>query len=659
MSEKLPPQRPEQEQTPNHEKERLADRIPAIISKYEKKLAEAASEVEADKYRKKIEDLKNTLDRNSESPDTILTTPGRTTYNLDPQIETTEHIEHTDTAEDYDDTAEKANLTPAERKYNLMQSDEAQAAFMEGGDEAYIKFIEEGFKAVDESYSQELVPISKELQTQYVAETDAYGNPVQHQLEWSRNGAPVSTELVPVPKSKELVPIEKSKELVPVNNFELPAEYAERIRAAANEYALATAKDRHSSFFVGRYSKDPQSAVGRLLHKIPGFGKIRGFAVDQMDKIGAGDNKNHTEKMDQVRQNYEMQIALAKEALEKMYANTDIDPTKMLLAKAQIDGMSDVILENLITEHRHNESSDTNWLTEWWVSQDNAKFGKLKKAGAIIGVGAAAGAVGTLAAPVFGALSLGAAAGGLSGVIVANSVGKSRANAKGYVTHDDGKFVRDTNGKKVKHEKTIAERQAEEDIQLKKATHDTYVEEVTAGERTDEFLTSWNTEDVEARTTSEVKRNRDRIKRAKALGGIAGGLTGLGISSLVRADFDSAPTDAPAPKSPDAPAAPAPAPEAPHLNGEQFVVERGSGYTKELMQFAQANGHNLSPSQSFQLHEYLMSKFGPDYINIQGTGGHDIYSQAGDVRLSSPGNAEWVKGVTAEAQKWMAGRGLW
>lgn len=117
-----------------------------------------------------------------------------------------------------------------------------------------------------------------------------------------------------------------------------------------------------------------------------------------------------------------------------------------------------------------------------------------------------------------------------------------------------------------------------------------------------------------------------------------------------------APEVPPTPK-PEVPPTP-PAPEVPTFNGEHFTVEAGSGYTKELMQFAQANGHNLSPSQAFQLHEHLMSKFGTDYINISGPGS-DIYTQAGDVRLSSPGQAEWVSGVTAETQKWMAGKGLW
>ncbi|MDO4773950.1 MAG: hypothetical protein Q4A37_02390 [Candidatus Saccharibacteria bacterium] len=101
-----------------------------------------------------------------------------------------------------------------------------------------------------------------------------------------------------------------------------------------------------------------------------------------------------------------------------------------------------------------------------------------------------------------------------------------------------------------------------------------------------------------------------------------------------------------------------PAPQEEFISGQEFVVESGNGYTHELMDFASANGKNLSPEQAFDLHNHLVSQFGADYIDISGASS-DIYTDAGDYRLTQPGAARWTDGVVEEAQRWMAGRGLW
>lgn len=91
-----------------------------------------------------------------------------------------------------------------------------------------------------------------------------------------------------------------------------------------------------------------------------------------------------------------------------------------------------------------------------------------------------------------------------------------------------------------------------------------------------------------------------------------------------------------------------------------FEVESGHGLTHELIDFANANGKDLSPEDSYELHQHLINVFGEDYINnIDNSSLADIYHEAGDVRLTAPGSAQWETGVTEEIQNWMTQRGLW
>jgi hypothetical protein len=94
------------------------------------------------------------------------------------------------------------------------------------------------------------------------------------------------------------------------------------------------------------------------------------------------------------------------------------------------------------------------------------------------------------------------------------------------------------------------------------------------------------------------------------------------------------------------------------LRGEHFFVGFGSGYERELQQFATANHQHLSSHDSHALHNYLMDKFGHDYIDIKGAG-HDVYVQNGDWRLMEPGKATWEPGVAEAIKDWMASNGSW
>jgi hypothetical protein len=523
-------------------------------------------------------------------------------------------------------------------------------------------------------------------------ETDAYGNPVNHDHAWSPNfdigPAAISAfkpygELPQYTTQPDRKPdrgplaIEAKKEdetdVDKTIEYVLPEELQNQIKQAADHYALITARDRHSSIFVGRYSKDPQSAVGRLMHIVPGFAKLRSFAVDKMDTIGSGDYESHTQKIEQAKGFYEQRIAEAKKFAEEKLREIGVDEKELLLRKQFLDGWADYELAERITTYRQNESDNTNRFTDWWVSQDDAKHGKIKKAAAVAAIAAGAATAASIAvafAPVSGAAAIavstlgsGSLVGGVTGGLVGNHINKRRANAKSYVM-EDGKYKRDSQGNKIKHSKTTAERQADKDQERRVTDHTNYIKNIEDDRYNGEYQTAWNTAKVETQTAAEVKRNRERIKKAKMVGALAGAATGA-LISVPKEIFthDSQPaapegTGSGDPSTPPATPETPTVPEAPSFNGENFTVEYGSGYTNELMQFAQANGHNLSPSQAYQLHEHLMSKFGADYININGPGS-DIYSQAGDIRLSTPGHAQWVNGVTAEAQKWMLGKGLW
>ena len=94
------------------------------------------------------------------------------------------------------------------------------------------------------------------------------------------------------------------------------------------------------------------------------------------------------------------------------------------------------------------------------------------------------------------------------------------------------------------------------------------------------------------------------------------------------------------------------------VEGHNFYVQDGSGYSQELIDFANANGQTLTPDQSMELHQHLVDKFGPDYINIDGVT-TDTYLDGNDIRLSAPGNASWENGVPDAVREWMMNNGLW
>jgi|GEM_PF-1310716 len=400
-------------------------------------------------------------------------------------------------------------------------------------------------------------------------------------------------------------------------------EMQKTLEDAQDKYAELTAKGRNS--YVGHFLHN-----SKFLAKIP-FVK----------KFAESINERTDEKIHEARDEYKQAVlAIQKEVIDQSIEALGDDPDvlkEVRMAAGDIAIQSEVNLELKIAAERMERSGKTNSFIDWWVRQEGLG-GKLKKAGLIAGAGLTVGFVAGLG----GAPLLGIAAGaGLGGGIGA------------YATKKRSSGLTEKNGTN-----TLAEKQGQEDIQRKSHYARTQLENEDGVVSIDAL-----TDITEERTGREKASNRARLKGAAAAGTL-GASAGASLGGLVREGITNATSGAEQPakevKHPpvEKPDAAPQAPAQPELQGMDFNVESGHGYTNELMDFAQANGHQLTPDQSFQLHQDVVRQFGGDYIDINGAG-NDIYQQAGDFRLAEPGAAKWADGVGQYIQQWMANRGLW
>lgn len=438
-------------------------------------------------------------------------------------------------------------------------------------------------------------------------------------------------ELRPIKAAPEQA-IEAAPEAAPKPEFQASKESYDKVLEAIDKYAEITAGKRQG--YLGHFLEK-----SKWLVKIPGMQKLADWANDKADA-----------EVRAARNDYETAARGMLDELKQFQAEQEIEDSKERRAEIRAEKLKlltsmDTDLEGKILAEQLESSGKgaiTKKFVDWWVRQEGLGWrGDLKKFLAVAGIGAAAGlAVGAFGLSVSG-LAVGALAGGVAGGGLMANVTKRRAGGlTGKETQlEDGSI----------HKETLAEARSAEDIAAKQAA----IESVD----TDDLDVSHFTNVVEGRTRDEQIRNRARINKGKGAGALGGG-AGSALGGAVRGLVDAAnvphvnnvapPSEGPAVE----------APKTPEFQGLDFQVEDGSGYTKELMDFAQANGHALSPDQSFELHQALMDKFGQDYINING-GGNDIYLDNGDVRLAQPGSAEWVNGVPDFVKSWMAARGLW
>jgi len=420
------------------------------------------------------------------------------------------------------------------------------------------------------------------------------------------------------------------RESAPAASFEvlIPAELQAELARAQDAYAAAVARERNG--FLGHVLQDSQ-----VLIAIPGLQKLASRLNESHDAThGASERQAYKEVVTKLQEEIRAQSIAARGAEQEVFES-------IRMATMDVALQSEVNLEIKIAAARMEQSGKTNKFINWWVRQDGLG-GKIRKG---LTVGAAGVTTGVLLGIAGAPLVLGAVAGGALSAGIGGYVTKKRASG---LTEKGGT-------------QTLAEQQQHESIRAKN-------DFVTAQKFTDGgYADATSLVDMtEADTARETVGNRGRLRNS-ILAGVATGAAGAGLGELARSSIDQA-GDTSRAHTPDTPRAtesapePSPAPgetpSAPELQGTNFTVEAGNGYTHELIDFARANGRLLTPEQSLQLHQDIVNQFGSDYINIGATGG-DVYTQAGEVRLAAPGNATWANGVSEYIQQWMAGRGLW
>lgn len=438
-------------------------------------------------------------------------------------------------------------------------------------------------------------------------------------------------------------------------------EMEDELEEAKNEYARLTAKDRKSYIRSGR--------VARFLAKIPG---LRRFAEKRDQSIETEEAKERYDAASKALIEWELKN------LES--AGYDEDAKRQEIINVLVD--RDLEFENEVVEQRMQQSKKTNKFVNFWARSRGAT--KIISAG---GVGFITGAVLKTAQsiPYVGGYFPGLVvkgAGAVAGAWMAGHVRKRRANAE----------VKDANGNLV----TLAKDQSNKDLNDKKIIIENIVNSADISKGSDSIDVGKISHATEKRTKSEVSRNNLRLA-ALATKGFFGALAGEYIVGHAQSMMAGADTNAhhvvgntndaamnsshsTAPSAESAPttsaesapttsvaeptdtlsaAEPMHSPDATGMvEGHNFYVQDGSGYSQELIDFANANGQTLTPDQSMELHQHLVDKFGPDYINIDGVT-TDTYLDGNDIRLSAPGNASWENGVPDAVREWMMNNGLW
>lgn len=482
--------------------------------------------------------------------------------------------------------------------------------------------------------------------------TDDSGRPVAPSPESFGTGTDGSRPVAPAPESfgthTSERPVAPSPESFDTGD-EMTDERLESLQAAVAEarddYARLTAKDRSSYF--GRFLKS-DTRFSRFLRRIA---PIRSVANTL--------NARQSREKDEAQAAYE---ALVDQLNNSMSAELAGSTPEQLLAtrKAWLINES-LSLEQRVAVFAKESSKKAGMLTNWWMSQEGKRFGRLKKA-AVIALGSgvvAAGVTVLMPGAIFG-LATGTLAGGITGGVMGHRVTKRRQNA--VVEGPDGTFMR------------FADREAI-------ASQETHRQTIDSADSSDAAVLTATTE---AKSDAEMLRNRKRVSTAKGIGMVAGGLTGLGVGRLheawdahtqaaeqadaarkaaeekakgLQAQLDQQANGSGTTGGTDVPRPPAPE----VLKANTFTVENGNGLIREWSQWANANGHSIDPQTAEQLHQAVLSRFGQNgVIDLNGVPTNlETYTQAGDVRISAPGTAEWRPGVAEFARDWLKTQGKW
>lgn len=84
-----------------------------------------------------------------------------------------------------------------------------------------------------------------------------------------------------------------------------------------------------------------------------------------------------------------------------------------------------------------------------------------------------------------------------------------------------------------------------------------------------------------------------------------------------------------------------------------FVVEKGSGLTREIYQYAQHLGYkDVDMRDSYKIYQTILEAHGKNgIINVHGIGQDTYLFNGHDVRISAPGEANWRSGVGEDLQR--------
>lgn len=402
-------------------------------------------------------------------------------------------------------------------------------------------------------------------------------------------------------------------------------------------YARLTAKDRTS--YVGRFLSD-DSRRTRFLRRMP-------FVARAFDAW----NERRSEAIDDARMEYEVRIDRLIGRLDAI-AGTPTDRSSRQRRALLNESFQ---LETRISDYIKERGGEyAGMFTTWWMKQegDTSKWkwrSRLKKVGAVAAAsGVVAFGAGFLVPGAIFGLATGTVAGGITGGLLGRSVTRHRGNARVAVGR----------GGQMDYADVEAAYSTNRQFDALRAT-------TTAGAST-------LTEQVEAKTTEEMVRNRRRLRSTVAVGKLAGGLSGLGAGQLRAPLGSSHEVSASAGDGTNStgPAHDGATPGAneginpsdrnqtlphPELTGNTFYVESGNGLIREWSQWAGANNHSIDSETAKQLHAAVRQHFGDKGILKQlGT-----YVQNGDLRIARSGMTSWADDVPEFAQQWLAARGKW
>ncbi|NCU29357.1 hypothetical protein EOM60_01960 [Candidatus Saccharibacteria bacterium] len=455
-----------------------------------------------------------------------------------------------------------------------------------------------------------------------------------------RNGLPVRDEDEPPANNNE--PIEEE------TNRLRQLEQAQRVlKDARSAYALATAESRigfirRREVVKAKRAYDNASANMNNLRVTDRLAQVDSIWEQGINEIAVN------------RQTIEAQGGSVEQSLAelKQRLRTEIKTNLMNMI-----GEEDALLEGEIVQGLCAKSAEATRLSNLWARQ-KGWGGRAKKAlavflaGGAVGVVAATGFVAAGVSALVATVGLGVAGGvtGLFGGLFGRRLNKRLPNS---YTEDPKK---NTSAKKVAQVQSEQNLVAKEDI--RNAQVDEFIGHLDAGgvdrpKAIAKMVRQSIIDPTERFTTDSIRNNRRRSIWI-GLGAVAGYAVGVSATYAVHNCILNSPV---------APEASPPGGIAPQIQGNEFFVDSGHGYVHELTEFANLNGINLDPDQAWGLHSGLVNEFGPDYINIHGAGGNDIYREflgdgVVDYRLTMPGAATWENGVAEYSLNWMLQRGL-